>query len=60
MICNLVKSDSTDHETGLKTLSTVACFRDVFALNDAELGQTHLVEHDIDTGDAGPIKLAPY
>ena len=59
VICNLVKSDSSDHGTGLKTLNTVACFRDVFALNDAELGQTQLVEHDIDTGDAGPIKLAP-
>ena len=56
-ICDLVKSD---HETGLKILSTVATFRDVFALNDAELGQTHLVEHAIDTGDAGQIKLSPY
>ena len=31
-----------------------------FCLNDAELGQTRLVEHEIDTVDAGPIKLSPY
>ena len=57
---DLVKSGLTDHETGLKIMSTVATFRDVFALNDAELGQTHLVEHQIDTADAGPIKFSPY
>ena len=59
-ICNQVKSDSTDNETGIKIMSTVATFWDVFALNDAELGQTRLVEHEIDTVDAGPIKLSPY
>ena len=59
-ICDLVKSDSTDHETGLKIMSTVATFRDVFALNDGELCQTRLMEHEIDTGDAGPIKLSLY
>ena len=29
-------------------------------MNDNELGQTHLVQHEIDTGDALPIKLAPH
>ena len=35
-------------------------FRDVFAMNDNELVQTHLVQHEIDTGDTLPIKLAPH
>lgn len=30
-------------------------FQDCFACDDRELGQTHLVQHDIDTGDAVPI-----
>ena len=29
-------------------------------MNDNELGQTHLVQHEIDTGDMLPIKLAPH
>ena len=29
-------------------------------MNDNELGQTHLVQHEIDTGDTLPIKLAPH
>ena len=33
---------------------------DVFALTDAELGQTNLVTHRIDTGDAGPIRIPPH
>ena len=35
-------------------------FRDVFAMNDNELEQTHLVQQKIDTGDTLPIKLAPH
>ena len=35
-------------------------FRDVFAMNDNELGQTQLVQHEIDTGDTLPIKLASH
>uniref|UniRef100_A0AAV2M0P6 Gypsy retrotransposon integrase-like protein 1 n=1 Tax=Knipowitschia caucasica TaxID=637954 RepID=A0AAV2M0P6_KNICA len=31
-------------------------FNDLFALNDNEVGLTHLVEHHIETGDAQPIK----
>ena len=29
-------------------------------MNDNKLGQTHLVQHEIDTGDTLPIKLAPH
>ena len=32
---------------------------DVFALSDTELGETNLVKHTIDTGDAKPVNTAP-
>lgn len=34
-------------------------FEDIFALAEDEVGLTHLVQHDIDTGDARPIKTRP-
>lgn len=34
-------------------------FKDIFALTEEEVGLTHLVQHDIDTGDARPIKTRP-
>lgn len=34
-------------------------FRDVFACSGEELGRTHLVEHEIKTGDTRPIKIPP-
>ena len=43
-----------------KIMSTVASFQDDFDLNDAELVQTHLVEHEIDTGDVGLNKFSPH
>ncbi|XGW34292.1 hypothetical protein V3C99_018270 [Haemonchus contortus] len=36
--------------------NNVRDFQDVFAVTDQELTQTHLVEHDIQTGSAKPIK----
>ena len=36
------------------------CYRDVFAFADEHLGNTSLVQHVIDTGDAMPIKQRPY
>ena len=35
-------------------------YRDVFALSDADLGKTSLVQHVVDTGDAVPIKQRPH
>ena len=32
---------------------------DVFALNDKELGETDLVTHTIDTGNARPVHTSP-
>ena len=34
-------------------------FQDSFAMKEDEVGQTHLVQHEIDTGDARPIKCRP-
>ena len=34
-------------------------FQDVISKGDHDLGLTHLAEHDIDTGDAKPIKIPP-
>jgi hypothetical protein len=34
--------------------------KDIFARDMSQLGQTHLVTHHIDTGDAAPIKQRPY
>ena len=43
-----------------KLAELIRSYRDVFALTDAELGQTNLVTHRIDTGDAGPIRIPPH
>lgn len=34
-------------------------FQNIFALTEEEVGLTHLVQHEIDTGDARPIKTRP-
>lgn len=34
-------------------------FQDIFALTEEEVGLTHLVQHDIDTGDARPVRTRP-
>ncbi|KAL7865827.1 hypothetical protein SRHO_G00110740 [Serrasalmus rhombeus] len=34
-------------------------FKDIFALTEGKVGLTHLLQHEIDTGDAKPIKTRP-
>ena len=34
-------------------------YPDVFSKNDYDLGETHLVEHTINTGDAKPVAQPP-
>lgn len=43
----------------LKALTLLASFRDVFALKGEPLGNTDLVKHKINVGDAQPIKEHP-
>eukprot|EP00794_Sanderia_malayensis_P010600 gene10600-biopygen7736 len=35
-------------------------YEDVFAATSLDLGHTTVIKHEIDTGDAGPIKQPPY
>lgn len=37
-------------------LSLIHEYEDIFAKNNSDLGQSNLMEHKIDTGDAKPIK----
>ena len=39
--------------------ATLYKYRDTFSKDENDLGQTHLIEHAIDTGDARPIKQPP-
>ena len=39
--------------------SLLVKFQDMFSKDDNDLGRTHLIEHEIDTGDTKPIKLPP-
>lgn len=34
-------------------------YKDIFALSEEEVSLTHLVQHEIDTGDAWPVKMRP-
>lgn len=58
LLCLPLVKLSPEENIQLKELVTE--FNDVFALSDAELGCTHLVEHEIDTGNHAPIRQPPY
>ena len=38
----------------------LASFEDIFASSSLDLGHTNVIQHHINTGDARPIKQAPY
>ena len=57
-ICSLRIPDINQQTDDRRTL--LREFRDVFAINDNEFGQTHLVQHEKDRGDTLTIKLAPH
>ena len=46
-------------EAATQMMSLVSEYSDVFAVSDAELGRTHLVEHVIETSNHPPIKQRP-
>jgi len=41
------------------SLNSYCCLADTFALSDTESGETSLMEHVIETGEATPVKTAP-
>ena len=51
--------DGHDHQQQEQLWRLLAEFKDSFALNESDVGQTHLVQHEIDTGDARPIRMRP-
>ena len=55
---NIEKSELT-RDQELRFLATVREYEDVFAKNESDLGLSHLMEHEIDTGDHKPIKQHP-
>ena len=53
---------STTHKTEEEKAAIRALlirFQHMFSKDDNDLGRTHLIEHEIDTGDTKPVKLPP-
>ena len=48
---------STDQREQLRQLLTK--FKDSFVWSEQDVGYTHLMQHEIDTGDARPVKIRP-
>ena len=59
LFCQTVEGADLSYDTvrGLKTL--LHDHRDTFASSSADLGFCDLIQHDVDTGDARPIKQSP-
>jgi len=59
LFCQTVEGADLSYDTvkGLKTL--LHDHRDTFASSSADLGFSDLIQHDVDTGDARPIKQSP-
>ena len=55
----LVIGDSCMSEEQSKFKELLLLKHDSFAVNDSELGETNLVEHYIDTGNAKPVRTFP-
>ncbi|EYC34955.1 hypothetical protein Y032_1232g3776, partial [Ancylostoma ceylanicum] len=55
-LLQLLRENKNDHENEASWQSLVESNNDVFAVTDQELTQTTLIEHDIDTGSAEPIR----
>jgi len=52
--------DNLNPEQSSELQSFLSKHRDLFSKDEDDLGQTHLVQHTIDTGDTKPIKQYPY
>ncbi|KAH3837374.1 hypothetical protein DPMN_110761 [Dreissena polymorpha] len=47
------------HEEKLEIAKLLCRFKDSFSKDDLDLGETHLTEHSINTGNAAPIRQQP-
>ena len=52
-------SDITENQK-IKLSNILTKYRDIFAINDDELGRTSVVKHHIDLEDTKPMKMKPY
>ena len=50
----------TDPKDRALVLKLMVQYREVFAKSNLDLGDTNITEHEIDTGDAKPIKQRPH
>ncbi len=51
--------DGVSEQQKVRLWELMEDFKDIFALNENEVGLTHLVQHVVDTGDARPIRVRP-
>ena len=51
--------DSLDPKQQGQLCQLLLEFQGTFAMSEEAVGSTHLVQHDIDTGNAQPIKCRP-
>ena len=57
---NIDLADSGMSEQGLKRVQElVREYSDIFSRHSGDLGRTHLMQHEIETGDAPPVKQRP-
>ncbi len=54
-----IQAGELGHEVARKLEQLLIDHASVFATSEADLGRTNLVQHDIDTGDAIPIRQPP-
>jgi len=59
LFCQTVEGADLSHDTVKELKTLLYDHRDTFALSSADLGFCDIIQHDIDTGDARPIKQSP-
>ena len=59
LFCQTVEGADLSHNTVKELKTLLYDHRDTFASSSADLGFCGIIQHDIDTGDARPIKQSP-